>query len=123
MSIMPTLRVSTMLAGILNRKLWCLPIGRSSKSSISDQHDYLSVVAVSLVVSLTVERRSLSFELTLAGNRYRHRLSLLKGGKAHEQKGLDLDRRVLRLVRAACWAVQVSISPWTTRKRNIFGLA
>ncbi|CAM9191979.1 unnamed protein product [Scytosiphon promiscuus] len=44
------------------------------------------------------------------GNRYKHRLSLLKGGKAHEQKGLELDRRVLRLVRAACWAIQVPLA-------------
>lgn len=41
------------------------------------------------------------------GNRYRHRLTLLKGGKSQEQKGLDLDRRVLRLLRAASWAIQV----------------
>ncbi|CBN76697.1 expressed unknown protein [Ectocarpus siliculosus] len=44
------------------------------------------------------------------GNRYKHRLSLLKGGRVSEQKGLDLDRRVLRLVRAACWAIQVPLA-------------
>ena len=56
---------------------------------------------------------SLSLALEPPGNRYRHRLSLLRGGKAQEQKGLDLDRRVLRLVRAACWAVQVQHLPST----------
>lgn len=43
------------------------------------------------------------------GNRYKHRLSLLKGGRTQELKGLEMDKKVLRLVRAACWAIQVCV--------------
>lgn len=55
------------------------------------------------------------------GNRYKHRLSLLKGGRVSEQKGLDLDRRVLRLVRAACWAIQVCGLPLVRRYKDHSG--
>lgn len=58
-----------------------------------------------------------------AGNRYKHRLSLLKGGRAQEQKGLELDRRVLRLVRAACWAIQVRHHPEKGRRAVIYSLS